>query len=199
MEHNCCFVCGENFDLKYGRPSSSKVPLFKETINKEFTSKSSTSENRRVIISDILKKLYLIDDRLLNIAKGNTFVCKKCARKVVNCDSLLEELKSLLAISCKKRTTYDAVTGKRSLQPSSPSGFTPDKKKTSRNGNSRESQSLKSRKALFTCARDVNKSIPKKQDIEDAISNLMCLPVDTEGEYKDNDTQVKVRRNIVLN
>ena len=183
MEHNCCFVCGENFDLKYGRPSSSKVPLFKETINKEFTSKSSTSENRRVIISDILKKIiFNWRPRLLNIAKGNAFVCKKCARKVVNCDSLLEELKSLLAISCKKRTIYDAVPGKRSLQPSSPSGFTPDKKKTSRNGNSRESQSLKSRKALFTSARDVNKSIPKKQDIEDAISNVMCLPVDTEGE-----------------
>lgn len=191
----CCFVCGENFELKYGRPSSSKVPLFKETINKEFTSKLSTSDNQKVIISDILKSLNLLDDRLSNLAKANAFVCKKCARKVVNCGSLFKELKSLLALSRKNKTRGDALAGsKRSLLPSSPSGFTPEKKRTSCNVNRfRESHSFTSRKALF----DLEKTCPKKQDIEDVLSNLMCLPIDAEGEAKNNCT-VKVRKNNLL-
>ena len=96
-----CFICEDDLLLKYGRPCCSKVPLYKETKNKEFTSKLCVKQS--IILSDILKSLSLLDENLLITDKSSTSVCKKCARKIVNCGSLFQELRSSITKKQKKR------------------------------------------------------------------------------------------------
>ena len=106
-----CFICRNNFDLKYGRPCISKVPLFKATKNKEFASKLCGEQS--TIFSDILKSLDLLDNKLVSmIDKCCTSVCKKCARKIVNCGSLFQELRSSITLNCPKhKNAYKCQTG----------------------------------------------------------------------------------------
>ena len=208
MEHwmETCFICRNNFDLKYGRPCISKVPLFKATKNKEFASKLCGEQI--IILSDILKSLNLLDDKLLSmIDKRCTSVCKKCVRKIVNCGSLFQELRSSITLNCPKhksanevqvpdRECDSIVEGKRSLIQSSPSGFTPVKKAAKKDENNdhveyRAPKCAKSRKSLF----NQEESSTEHDKMNDAIANLMCLPVQ---EKNDHSCIVKVRTKVVL-
>ncbi|CAB3979299.1 PREDICTED: uncharacterized protein LOC107327384 [Paramuricea clavata] len=210
------FICEDDLLLKYGWPCCSKVPLYKETKNKEFTSKLCVKQS--IILSDILKSLSLLDENLLITDKSSTSVCKKCARKIVNCGSLFEELRSSIT---KKKNDVEVnsdsgcasiVVGKRSLTTSSPSGFTPVKKAAKSganiNGNIVNDRPLISRKSLFNHEQEASsvfckQSFPQgtspadSNNMDDAIANLTCLPV---KEREDNSCIVKFthRNNIIL-
>lgn len=188
-----CFICGNNFDLKYGRPCMFKVPLFKETKNKEFTSKFCGKES--IILSDILKSLNLLDDKLLSVRNKRstcTSVCKKCARTIVNCGSLFQQLRTSISLNCRLCDSSNSiVVGKRSSIQSSPSGFTPVKKAPKHDENSGNIVHANARKSLF----NQEESSAENDKMNDAIANLMCLPVQ-EKDY--HSCIVRVRTKVVL-
>jgi hypothetical protein len=81
-----CKVCGENLRKADGSCISS-VPLFSETVNKEFCSALGVQS---VVLANLLSKLGIV----LNTAsqQDDHFACKKCSRKIVNCYKLFSEL-----------------------------------------------------------------------------------------------------------
>ena len=78
-----CEICSENLRSKTGACVAT-VSLFSETSNKEF---SNACNGKPVVFAELLRVLgiVLVQDRQRS-------VCKKCARKIVNCYKLFTEL-----------------------------------------------------------------------------------------------------------
>ena len=94
--------------------------------------------------------------------------CRKCARKVVNCSTLFHELENI--IDDKTATTQSV----KRLHGKSPSGCTPNSKKTKDRQNSHQNRpNSQARKSLFQLDAAWN----ERESLDDAVSNLMCLPV----------------------
>lgn len=74
-----CEICSENLRSKTGACVAT-VSLFSETSNKEF---SNACNGKPVVFAELLRVLgiVLVQDRQRS-------VCKKCARKIVNCYKL---------------------------------------------------------------------------------------------------------------
>ena len=87
-----CKVCGQNLRKADGSCVSS-VPLFSETVNKEFCAALGVQS---LILSNLLLKLGIV----LNGAdqQCDHFACKKCSRKIVNCYKLFSELQKTLVV-----------------------------------------------------------------------------------------------------
>ena len=153
------------------------VPKF-HCSRKQRTRKFTSKLNVRgcVVLSEILKSLNL---PLVEDCSASDSVCKKCA-------TMLNELESLIIKINKEEAVKAATRSKRALVQSSPSGFTPGKKKIAQNV-SGMSLIPKPRKSLF----NLNNSWSNKENMEDAISNLMSLPVE---KTEDNKCIVKVRK-----
>ena len=91
-----CRICLENLSRKYGTCVAT-VPLFLETCNKEF---SNVLSGKSIILAQLL-----LDLKIIASHDGSSSVCKKCARKIVNCYKLFVELQKAFAVgSCLSNT-----------------------------------------------------------------------------------------------
>ena len=179
-----CFLCKENLKVKYGSCVGT-VPLFKVTKNKELTGKVSDNCNA-IVLADLLESIGLLVVEV-DRTSDNSVLCRKCARKIINCTTLyhdikggLTELNSNAGVKEKgqKVTKTDNTNVRKRDFDFSPSGLTPGRKRTLVN-DTRKNTSLKSKKSLF----QLQSSSENEENINDAISNLMCLPV-AENEEK---------------
>ena len=84
-----CRICLENLSRKYGTCVAT-VPLFLETCNKEF---SNVLSGKSIILAQLL-----LDLKIIASHDGSSSVCKKCARKIVNCYKLFVELQKAFAV-----------------------------------------------------------------------------------------------------
>ena len=159
--NKCCYFCDSNL------PAGAAVPLFELTKNKEFTGKSCFTA-RSIVLSELLGSLGFDID---TASAGRPSACKKCARKVVNCSTLFHELESIVKV---KTATSNSQSVKR-LHGNSPSGSTPHSKKAKDNPQEQQRRLPKSRarKSLF----ELNADWAERESLEDAVANMMCLPV----------------------
>ena len=171
-----CEICRENLITKYGTCSSSSVSLFNETLNKEF---SSVLAGKPVILAKLLQSLGIC------VALNRRSVCKKCARKVVNCYKLYKELKEAFEDTAVEETqsTSSSVASLQNrrrgpvVHERSPTGVTPTAKRQKGVTKAGENKTKPtSKRALF--------EEPKVEDeysfIDDEISQLMNIPVSVE-------------------
>ena len=171
-----CKVCGQNLRKADGS-SISSVPLFSETVNKEFC---AALDVQSLILSKLLLKLGIV---LNGTHQRYDFACKKCSRKIVNCYKLLSELQKTLANISASDTHLTLEENQRTrLLERSPSGLTPESKRqrfksVNRSGN--EKKATKTRKALF---ENVNDAPGDYSSLNDEILNLMNIQTDTLDE-----------------
>ena len=85
------YICLENFHKEYGKCVTT-VPLFAETFNKEV---SNVLCEKPIILVELLLKLRIVV--IQDSQDGERTVCKKCARKIVNCYRMFAELREALA------------------------------------------------------------------------------------------------------
>lgn len=175
-----CVLCKENLKVKYGSCVGT-VPLFKVTKNKELTGKVSDNCSS-IVLADLLKSIGLLVNRVERSC-DNSVLCRKCARKIINCTTLYYEIKGSLmpennnVIAQKKDQEDEETSNARKREfDLSPSGLTPSRKKTV--NKTERNTSSKIKKSLFQ-----HHYSEKEDNINDAISNLMCLPV-AENEEK---------------
>ena len=129
------------------------------------------------ILSDLIKSVGINCDKL-TVDDSQSSVCKKCAKKIVNCCTLFHELQEVFRSKVKTAPglrNLEAGDGgsKRLHSDNSPSGLTPGSKKQ-RDTTSRERASgCRAKKSLF----DLNSAWSERERVEDSVANLMCLPV----------------------
>jgi hypothetical protein len=83
-----CSLCRENLKVKYGS-CVGRVPLFKVTENKKLTAKVSGNCSG-IVLADLLKSIGLLVDGL---DRDNSVLCRKCARKIINCTTFFYDIK----------------------------------------------------------------------------------------------------------
>ena len=109
-----------------------------------------------------------------NACSSPPAACKKCARKIVNCSTFFHELEVML----KVKTASNSQSVKWLHGHRSPSGSTPDPKKANYilhepQEQERRQPTNRGRKSLF----ELNATWTERESLEDAVANLMCLPV----------------------
>ena len=167
--NKCCYVCHDNL------PVGAAIPLFTVTKNKEFTGKSCFTTDG-IVLAELLKSVGLDISFDANTSSSPPAACKKCARKIFNCSTLFHELKGILIA----KTASISQSAKRLLGNRSPSGSTPDPKKAKdipqEPQEKEQSQpTIRARKSLF----ELNATWIEHERLEDAVANLMNLPVTT--------------------
>ena len=167
--NKCCYFCDSNL------PVGAAIPLFTVTKNKEFTSKSCFTTDG-IVLAELLKSVGLDITLDTNASSSPPAACKKCARKIVNCSSLFHELEVIV----KVKTASNSQSVKRLHGNRSPSGSMPDPKKANDSPRAQEPQEQerrqptnRARKSLF----ELNATWAESERLEDAVANLMCLPV----------------------
>ena len=134
-----CYLCESSVSVGEGT-----VPLCKPTKNKEFCGKSFCKAGS-IILSDLIKSVGINCDKL-TVDDSQSSVCKKCARKIVNCCTLFHEPQEVFRSKVKTAPglrDLEAGDGgsKRLHSDNSPSGLTPGSKKQ-RDTTSRERATL---------------------------------------------------------
>lgn len=158
-----CFLCKTNLQIH----GCATVPLFKPTKKKEFIEKSFCKANS-IVLSQLLKSIGIIIDHFEATLPS---VCTKCARKIVNCIASYHELQDGFGNSSGGNSEESSTDGGiKRFHGNSPSGLTPSKKKSC----TPQPVRPKSRKTF-----ELNSAWKEKENIDDAIANLMCLPVTT--------------------
>ena len=123
-------------------------------------------------------------------SESDPSLCKKCARKIVNCCALFHELQegfSSKSARSSRELSEVNVDGsssgaKRLYSANSPSGLSPGSKKQKNNSNKKTLRETRVRKTLF----ELNSAWSTRENVEDSVANLMCLPVekhDTNDNY----------------
>ena len=123
-----CRICRENLLTKY-RTCVATVPLFFETSNKE-NCNLLCGKTVHIILAQLLLglKIFFSHD-------GSSSVCKKCARKIVNCYKLFVELEKTFAVGSAVRVEKESAprtpTRERysARHQRSPTGVTPKAKR----------------------------------------------------------------------
>ena len=121
--------------------------------------------------------------------------CKKCARKIVNCSTLFHELESIVRV----KTGSNSQSVKRLHGNRSPSGSTPDPKKAKDIPQEPQEQERRlpesrARKSLF----ELNAAWAERESLEDAVANLMYLPVTDPVKPSESVSLVKVAGQILI-
>ena len=151
------------------------VPLFKQTKHKEFCGKSFCKTGT-VIVSDLIKSVGIDID---STSESDSSLCKKCARKIVNCCTMFHELEEgfMSKIVPASETNDDECSGggnkRLHTQNYSPSGLTPGSKKQKGSSSRRAEGGSRSRKTLF----QLNSAWSAQEEVDDSVVNLMCSPV----------------------
>ena len=176
-----CVLCKENLKIKYSSCVGT-VLLFKVTKNKELMGK----------VSDNCSPTVLADFRVERSC-DKLVLCRKCARKIINCTTLYYKIRGSFMPENTNVNVQDKDQEDKEQETSnarkrefdfSPSGLTPSRKKPVNKTWRNTSSNIK--KSLF----QHHYNSEKENNINDAISNLMCLPV-AENEEKVS-TVVKV-------
>ena len=159
------YFCDDNL------PVGAAIPLFTVTRNKEFTGKSCFTADG-IVLAELLKSVGL--DLDANTSSSPSAACKKCARKIVNCSTVFHELKGIVIA----KTASNSQSAKRLCGNRSRSGSTPDPKKAKdipQEPQEKEQRkpTIRARKSLF----ELNATWTERERLEDAVANLMCLPV----------------------
>ena len=126
VSESFCRICRENLRTKYGTCVAT-VPLFFETSKKEYR---NVLCGKTVILAQLLLglKIFVSHD-------GSSSVCKKCARKIVNCYKLFVELEKAFAVGSAVRVEKESAprtpTRERysARHQRSPTGVTPKAKR----------------------------------------------------------------------
>jgi hypothetical protein len=178
-----CRICGENFKTKSGTYVAT-VSLFLETSNKEF---SGVLSQKQVVLGKLLQSI-----GIFALPKSNDSVCKKCARKVVNCYKLFQELKT--AFTEEEKLVLSTISNQRSNQRS-PTGLTPSAKRSKINKPSGIESNVdpKSKKSLFGKENIQDKNSTEQELSSDAIKSLMNIPSEICGLGINLPPIVKVR------
>ena len=92
-----CEICRENLHTKKGSFVAT-VSLFCETSNKEF---SSALSGKPVILAKLLADLGIV------VQDRQRSVCKKCARKIVNCYKLFTELRQPFVVGLAREKSEE--------------------------------------------------------------------------------------------
>ena len=165
-----CRICHENLLRKYGTCVAT-VSLFLETCNKEFC---NVLCGKPVILAQLL-----LDLKIIVSHDGSSSVCRKCARKIVNCYKLFVELKKgfaggLAVEKAKESGPRTPTRGRYSAgHQRSPTGVTPKAK--------RLKESTFGATAKEPEHRPLSKrslSFDKYSVVEDEISSLMNIPTE---------------------
>lgn len=166
-----CRICRENLHTKYGTCVAT-VPLFLQTSKKEFC---NVLCGKPVILAQILLELKIIVSH-----DGSSSVCKKCARKILNCYKLFVELEKAFAVvsaveeakeSAPRTPTRERYSARASSQRS-PTGVTPKAKRLKGSTDTAQEPEripLSKRSLCFD----------KYSEVEDEISSLMNIPTET--------------------
>lgn len=177
-----CRICGENFQTKSGTYVAT-VSLFLATSNKEF---SGVLSQKQVVLGKLLQSI-----GIFALPKSNDSVCKKCARKVVNCYKLFQELKTAFTEEEK------LVLSNQRSNHRSPTGLTPSAKRSKINKPSGIESNVdpKSKKSLFgkENIQDKNSTEQELSRVSDAIKSLMNIPSEICGFGINLPPIVKVR------
>ena len=185
-----CHFCAINVSSGEGT-----VPLFKPTKNKEFCRKSFCKTGT-IILSDLIKSVGIDID---STSESDSSLCKKCARKIVNCCTMFHELEEgfMSKIVSASETNDDECSGggnkRLHSQNYSPSGLTPGSKKQKGSSSRRAEGGSRSRKTLF----QLNSAWSAQEKLDDSVVNLMCLPV-TETDVKDDYSSAVVKVGVYL-
>ena len=185
-----CHFCAINVSSGEGT-----VPLFKQTKNKEFCGKSFCKTGT-VILSDLIKSVGIDID---STSESDSSLCKKCARKIVNCCTMFHELEEgfMSKIVSASETNDDECSGggnkRLHSQNYSPSGLTPGSKKQKGSSSRRAEGGSRSRKTLF----QLNSAWSAQEKLDNSVVNLMCLPV-TETDVKDDYSSAVVKVGVYL-
>ena len=185
-----CHFCAINVSSGEGT-----VPLFKPTKNKEFCGKSFCKTGS-VILSDLIKSVGIDID---STSESDSSLCKKCARKIVNCCTMFHELEEgfMSKIISVSETNDDQCRGggnkRLHSQNYSPSRLTPGNKKQKGSSSRRAEGGSRSSKTLF----QLNSAWSAQEKLDDSVVNLMCLPI-TETDVKDDYSLAVVKVGVYL-
>ena len=162
-----CYFCNDNL------PVGAAIPLFTVTKNKEFTGKICFTSDG-IVLAELLKSVGLDISFDANTSSSPPAACKKCARKIVNCSTLFHKLKGILIAKTASISQY----AKRLHGNRSPSSSTPDPKKAKDipqepQEKEQKQPTIRARKFLF----ELNATWNEHERLEDAVANLMNLPV----------------------
>lgn len=188
--NNTCHFCAINVSSGEGT-----VPLFKPTKNNEFCGKSFCKTGT-IILSDLIKSVGIDIDCT---SESDSSLCKKCARKIVNCCTMFHELEEgfMSKIISASETNDDECSGggnkRLHSQNYSPSGLTPGSKKQKGSSYRRAEGGSRSRKTLF----QLNSAWSAQEKLDDSVVNLTCLPV-TETNVKDDYSSAVVKVGVYL-
>lgn len=150
--------------------------------------KSSTAGS--IVLSDLLRGVGI---GIRNAASEESrSACKKCARKIFNCCTMFHELESAVKARFDEGNKAESTEGGiKRLHGNSPSGSTPNSKKIKDIPQQVQEPGKpkgRSRKSLFQLEADWT----ERENLEDAIANLMCLPVTTTEDETASRPVVKV-------
>ena len=160
-----CHFCTINVSSGEGT-----VPFFKPTKIKEFCGKSFCKTGT-VILSDLIKSVGIDTN---STSESDSSLCKKCARKIVNCCTMFHELEEgvMSKIVPASETNDDECSsgGNKRLhtQNYSPSGLTPGSKKQKGSSSRRAEGGSRSRKTLF----QLNSAWSAQEKLDDSVVNL---------------------------
>lgn len=140
-----------------------------------FTGKSCFTTDG-IILAELLKSVGLDISFDANTSSSPPAACKKCARKMVSCSTLFHELKGILIA----KTASISQSAKRLHGNRSSSGSTPDPKKAKdipqeQHEKEQSPATIRARKSLL----ELNTTSTEHEMLEDAVANLMNLPVTT--------------------
>ena len=177
-----CYLCATSVSLGEGT-----VPLCNPTKNKEFCGKSFCKAGS-VVLVDLIKSVGI---DVYTKSESDASLCKKCARKIVNCCDLFHELqerfRSKSAPSSRELSEVESSSGaKRLHSANSPSGLTPGSKKQKGNSIRKTGSERGVQKTLF----ELNSAWSTRETVEDSVANLMCLPVEKPNTNDDYSSAV---------
>ena len=160
------------------------VPLFAPSRNKEFLEKIA-GQSESFILSDCISSVGI--DIGSAATPPQQSLCKKCARKIVNCCTLFQEIKQLFFAKNILNLPEQVESGaSKRVHSNSPSGLTPSSKKTKQFPQEKSSVPKgKSKKTLF----ELDCAWSERERVDDDIANLMSLPV---TEDRSSSSVVKV-------
>ena len=165
-----CTICQQSLLSKKGSVIAS-VPLFSETLNKEFC---SGFDGQPVVLATLLRTVGIVVVPEI-LGQNSRSVCIKCARKVVNCHKIFSELKAAFEST---PAAVDSVHGGPLRIPivvqheRSPTGVTPNSKRQ-KSTDQQSKAAPTAKKSLFE-----ETTTQKYSVINDEICQLMNLPVD---------------------
>ena len=124
-----------------------------------------------VILSDLITSVRIDID---STSESDSSLCKKCARKIVNCCTMFHELEEgfMSKIVPASETNDDECSGggnkRLHTQNYSPSGLTPGSKKQKGSSYRRAEGGSRSRKTLF----QLNSAWSTQEKLDDSVVNL---------------------------